>query len=267
MKRGKGFFDSLDMMEKEAILFIQKNCDKEGFSLSFSGGKDSIVLYSLAKRAEIKLFPFYACTGIDPPEVVKFIKQNYSEVIFVKPKKSFFAMIPEKGKGFPTAHRRWCCAQLKSKPLTAYVKEHNITRRFLVGIRAEESTRRRGRGRIDKYAGNVLFKPIFYWQEWMIWDYIENYNLQYCSLYDEGFDRLGCCVCPFILGKRQERAKKKWPQIYKAFEKAMEKLWVSELMPREVKEKYGYDFSAFLNAWYLGESLFEARDNNQKKLF
>lgn len=96
--------------EEEAIEFIQKHEPPEGYFLGFSGGKDSVVLYDLAIKAEVKFEPYYSDTGIDPPELVRFIKKHYPDVKSLKPNwhghRSFFGMIP--GKGFPTKFARWC---------------------------------------------------------------------------------------------------------------------------------------------------------------
>lgn len=54
---------------KEAIHFLQENEPAGGYTLGFSGGKDSIVTYSLAKMAGVKFHANYYCTTIDPPKL------------------------------------------------------------------------------------------------------------------------------------------------------------------------------------------------------
>lgn len=48
----------------------------------------------------------YSATGIDPPEVVQFIRKYYPEVVFDRPKESFYTII--KRKGPPKIMYRWC---------------------------------------------------------------------------------------------------------------------------------------------------------------
>lgn len=73
----------------------------------------------------------------------------------------------------------------------------------LMGIRAQESARRANRPRIDHYRSDpVLLKTIFLWLEWAVWEFIDSQCLPYPSLYDEGFHRIGCVVCPFIFGSK-----------------------------------------------------------------
>ena len=68
-----------DDKEEETIDFIQRYEPPEGYFVGFSGGKDSIVLLDLVKRSGVKYKVYYSCTGIDPPEVVKFIRDNHPE--------------------------------------------------------------------------------------------------------------------------------------------------------------------------------------------
>jgi phosphoadenosine phosphosulfate reductase len=59
---------------------------EEGYYLAFSGGKDSQCIYHLAVEAGVKFEAHYNVTGIDPPELVQFIRTNYIDVIRHMPK-------------------------------------------------------------------------------------------------------------------------------------------------------------------------------------
>lgn len=64
----------LEYMEEEAIDFLREHEPPEGYFVGFSGGKDSIVTLELCRMAGVKHQAFYSCTGIDAPEVVRFIR-------------------------------------------------------------------------------------------------------------------------------------------------------------------------------------------------
>ena len=255
--------------EEIAIEFIQKHEPTEGYFLGFSGGKDSVVMYDLTLKSGVKFQAYYSVTGIDPPEVVRFIRDNYPDVIFKRPfmkmpkkfpewkgTRSFFEMIQV--KGFPMRFARWCCDDLKKNPTRDIPLNHR-----LMGIRSEESSMRKARkDNPEKFKKWMIYKPIFDWLEWEIWDYIEKNNFLYCSLYDEGFDRLGCVLCPFLChGEYNPKLvmhKKRWPKIYAAFEKAMKKLFDNYLCvvnPRSGATNYRreIDFEEFLLNWYRGK--------------
>jgi len=53
---------------------------EEGYYLAFSGGKDSQCIYHLAVEAGVKFDAHYNLTTVDPPELVRFIKDNYHDV-------------------------------------------------------------------------------------------------------------------------------------------------------------------------------------------
>jgi len=231
--------------EQEAIEFIREHEPPEGYFLGFSGGKDSVVLYDLTQKAGVGFEAYYSATGIDAPEVVTFIKEKYPTVIHKRPKESFFSLIPK--KGYPTKWTRWCCDKLKKEA----TKDVPLGKK-LMGIRAEESKRRADRPRIDSFSKKqIIYKPIFNWLEWEIWDHIDTNNLLVCSLYSEGFSRLGCVVCPFVDGKKLKMHKDRWPKIYAAFEKAMKKLWDKGKPNKEPWRELS--FGEFLNNWYRGK--------------
>ena len=58
---------------------------ENGFYLAFSGGKDSLVLYHLARMAGVKFKAHMNLTSIDPPDVIRFVKQRYPSVELIKP--------------------------------------------------------------------------------------------------------------------------------------------------------------------------------------
>lgn len=236
----------------KAIAFLQEHEPEEGYFLGFSGGKDSVLLKHLADLSGVKYQAYYSATGIDPPEVVKFIREHHPDVIFKYPNfkghRSFFGMIPL--KGYPTRLNRWCCDPLKKDP----TKDIPLLHR-LMGIRAEESAKRALRPPVDNLGNWTIYKPIFSWLEWELWEHIEKYNLPYCSLYDEGFDRIGCVVCPFIChgirGKLKQHMER-WPKMYVAFEKSMKRLWNDETWHEKHRAKLPSTFDEFMLNWYNG---------------
>ncbi|MDR0384648.1 MAG: hypothetical protein LBH60_01070 [Prevotellaceae bacterium] len=88
-----GIFDK--QFEEEAIGNIQKfariaEMENLPVELGFSGGKDSIVCYSLCRKAGIPFQPVFSYASEDPC-VVKFIRENYPDVIIRKKEKSYLS--------------------------------------------------------------------------------------------------------------------------------------------------------------------------------
>lgn len=235
----------IDEQAKEAVAFIQENCVTFPIAVAFSGGKDSIVTAELMRLSKVPYKLYYSFTTIDPPEVVRFIRKEYPEAIFLKPPKPFWALVLEKFP--PTIHRRWCCDELKHKG-----KPTKMAGTLVLGIRREESFKRKAYQRID-YSRRSNKKqprvyPILYWRECDVWEFIESRELAYPSLYDEGWDRLGCVICPFRSRGLLEQSKRRWPGMYKAWENTVHKWWMAK--KAEGKQMKHSSSQEFLTDWY-----------------
>lgn len=55
-----------------------------------------------------------------------------------------------------------------------------------------------------------------------MWEFIHEYNIPYCKLYDEGFARLGCVGCPMSTNRKNEL--NRFPKIKKLYIKAFERM-------------------------------------------
>ena len=181
-----------------------KAASKHGqpLEICYSCGKDSEVIPELAKMAGIDYRAIYKVTTIDPPGTIKHAIEKGVEL--VRPKETFFQLI--RRKGLPSRKVRFCCQELK---------EYKILDYAVVGIRAEESAKRKEnykeptQCRIYQNKDEVeQYLPILNWTNQDVADFIEERGIKCHPLYyDENgrfyvTRRLGCMCCP-LASKRK----------------------------------------------------------------
>lgn len=248
----------------KAIAFIQHgeklalSMNADGYFVAFSGGKDSQVLLWLVQQAGVKYRAYYSVTTNDPPQNVRFIRENYPEVEFLHPKENFYKLVAK--KGLPTMNRRFCCSILKETAGVGYVT--------LVGVRRDESSKRRNYKDVDviskrkehqdseraynidemlhaehqciKGKDKLVLRPILDFTDSEIWEVIYSNNLPVNPCYNDT-NRVGCIFCPFGAKKqildycrKYPRAKAKIIDSIKQYQNTMKQK--AELQPEEYFE-------------------------------
>jgi len=200
----------------DAVYIIRENEPAEGYTLCFSGGKDSQVLYDIAKWCGVKFKADYSVSTIDPPENVRFIRKNYPDVNFILPKLNFFQLIEKNGE-LPTMLHRWCCRILKENNGKGYI---------LTGVRREESATRSSYDYVTadrKKKNKTHVRPLLDWTEAEIWQYLEDRNIPINPCY-EHTGRVGCIFCPFASQKALLYAAKRYPKYHRLFMRSIERI-------------------------------------------
>jgi phosphoadenosine phosphosulfate reductase len=198
-----------------AIQRIRDHEPADGYEVGFSGGKDSIVILDLVKKSGVKYEARYKSTTVDPPEITKFIKENYPDVVWDKPRYSMFKLIEKRGM-LPTRVIRFCCTELK--------EFGGAGKTIITGVRSAESVKRAKRSIYEesrRTKNKFFLHPIFEWTTEDVWTYIIINGLKYCSLYDEGYDRLGCIMCPLQGEKGMRLDAERHPKHFTAYKRAI----------------------------------------------
>lgn len=269
---------SIELLHKCEDMALRMDAEN-GFYLAFSGGKDSQALYHIAQMAGVKFKAHMNLTSVDPPEVIRFVKQNYPDVELIKPKMSIYDMAKKKGM-LPTRMMRWCCAEFKEMSGAGKVT--------LIGIRHAESIRRSKRNEIEtgdrKFSGNfdqwsehqekmvtcvggkdkILVSPIIHWTEKDVWEFLNAQNIPHCSLYDKGYKRIGCILCPMSNYKQKIREMNEFPHVKRNWENTFE--WL--IKNKWTKNQQLKDKELAFKWWISGKSFkqFHAEEVLQQKI-
>lgn len=270
---------SIDLIRKSEKMSLRLD-PENGFYNTFSGGKDSQVLYHLVKLAGVKHKSHMNLTSVDPPEVIRFVKTQYPDVDLIKPKMSIYDMAKKKHI-LPTRRLRWCCAEFKETSGAGKVT--------LIGIRKEESARRAKREEIstdikgnrneetfDQWSGHeeqmvtcvggkdkILVSPIIYWTERDVWEFLDANGIPHCELYDQGCTRVGCICCPMSNHRQKLKDIRKYPHVKRGWIKVIQWLIDNGYIDRNLS-----DAETGFRWWISGKSFdkFYADEFMQSKI-
>lgn len=234
--------NSIALLRKGEKVALSLN-PEEGYFVGFSGGKDSQALLELVKMSGVRYHAYYSVTTNDPPENVRFIRENYPEVTFIHPdRKDTFLKLVER-KGLPTMDRRFCCDILKEK--------HGAGSVVLDGVRAEESRKRstyeevmvrsRRKEHADRHSVTIesimenehqcikgkdklVIHPLLHWTQDDVWEFIYTKGLKVNPCYKHS-GRVGCMFCPYASRKQINQYEQMWPKYKENLIRALHRFW------------------------------------------
>jgi sulfate adenylyltransferase subunit 2 len=193
----------LDLLEAEAIhVFREVAAELERPVLLFSGGKDSIVMLELARRAfrpgELPFGVMHVDTGHNFPEVIEFRDRYVPDIVVASVQESI-----DRGRVRDTPSRN----RLQTTTLLDAIEEHRFDAAFGGARRDEERSRAKERvfsfrddfgqwdprrqrpelwnlynGRV-RQGEHVRVFPISNWTELDVWEYIRREGLELPSIY------------------------------------------------------------------------------------
>lgn len=151
----------------------------------FSGGKDSLAtlayMKDIAAIAGKTITALHVDTTVGFPEVEVYVRDTCAklevQLEVVKPQSDYFSLVAD--WGIPAFNSRWCCRELKIKPLSTFLQGIDGAKIVFDGIRAAESHVR------AKYMpfwfhpgfGCLSVSPIFRWSDEDVQGYIKDQEL------------------------------------------------------------------------------------------
>lgn len=244
---------SLKRIESNAINMIKGIGNDPAYSsfpvnVSFSGGKDSLVVLDLARKAldASRLRAIFLNTGIEFPETVQFAHEfcnaNDIELIEKRAENAFWDNVESFGP--PGKDFRWCCKVCKLGPANSAFESCSADNPCLAvdGKRKYESFSRQETAATEAnpfVPGQLNVFPIRQWRAIEVWLYIYWKKLAYNPLYDMGFERVGCYLCPSTPECEFERVRQLFPDLYERWMTYLQNWTASKGLPPEYAE-YGF---------------------------
>jgi phosphoadenosine phosphosulfate reductase len=215
--------NDIDVIESEAISFIKRTIKRHQLPVvvGFSGGKDSLVTYLLAKKALKESPPlFFMDTGLELPETLEYLNdfaaRHKASIITKEAGEQFWDSIEAFGP--PARDFRWCCKVLKLGPAAIAISEEigGDTLSFM-GQRKLESFQRSQEPRVSSnpwVPGQTSANPIQKWNALEVWLYIFREKEPFNPMYNEGYHRMGCYLCPASPLAEIESLRDTHPELY-----------------------------------------------------
>lgn len=238
---------SINLLRKFVPLALRYD-PTDGFFLAFSGGKDSQALYHVAQLAGVPFKAHFSPTSVDPPQLIRFIRTQYKDVQWQKLKRSIYQVAVDKNI-LPTMRVRWCCQEFKENAGAGKVtligvrheesarrakrNEVEVSNRTFSGNYdtfmqwSEEQIKKKYKNvnndqfSIDKEhevkcingKDSILVSPIIDWTARDVWDFLNGMEIPHCELYDMGYTRIGCILCPMSSRKSKIRDMQLFPHV------------------------------------------------------
>ena len=256
----KKMLHSVELLQKAEKIALNYDAEN-GYYLAFSGGKDSQALFHMTQLAGVKFCGHMNLTSVDPPEVIRFVKKNYPEVELIKPGKSIFQHAIEKQILPTMRVRWCCAEYketagagkvtligIRKAESSRRAKRNEVeinNRKFsgdldeLDAYRQEQRAKRARRKSKEQGVNitnadeeqtlgcihgkeSLLISPIIYWTEKDVWEFLNDVvKVPHCSLYDEGWHRIGCIGCPMSSYKQKMIENKRYPHVKRGWIKAI----------------------------------------------
>ncbi|SNQ59776.1 phosphoadenosine phosphosulfate reductase domain-containing protein [Candidatus Methanoperedens nitratireducens] len=259
----------LKKLEEKAHRFIRNVVETTGkpVTISYSGGKDSLATLLLVRDAAAGFDILFADTGLEFQETLDNVKQVAEELgLPLKSHSSgdsFWQSIDNFGP--PTVEARWCCKVCKLGAITRLIEgSYEDGCLTFIGQRKYESEIRANSEHIwrNPWVGNQIgATPIQNWTALHVWLYLFWKKARYNPLYEEGFDRIGCWLCPSASMADFSRLKEIHPELNEKLEKyllgyasrsGLPEQWVTygfwrwQVLPKSIRmlaEKMGIDIA------------------------
>ena len=176
----------------------------EHTSVAFANslGTEDMVLMDLITKNAPSIEIFSIDTGRLPAETYDLIERatkHYRRkiVVYFPEQSAVENYVRINGiNGFRDSVAQWqdCCHARKVEPLRRALKGKAA---WITGLRHEQAVTRKNlrASEFDEANGLQKYNPLIEWNEDDVWDYINEFDVPYNALHDQGYPSIGCAPC------------------------------------------------------------------------
>jgi len=187
---------ALSLMEQAHIVYGDR------LVVANSLGKDSCVVWDLAKRVAPQIRGFIVTTRYKPAETKRFM----GRMVAMYPELRVYENTQPIPPGLPYEQPDRCCDILKVEPTRRAIEEMDVGC-WATGLRCTEGRTRTDFQEIEERDEGLLkLNPILIWHEREVWQYLALHQVPVNPLYAMGYRSLGCEPCTRISTGAGERA-------------------------------------------------------------
>lgn len=252
--------ETLESKLEESIqktIEAMKKHPEHDWRVSVSGGKDSDLTLYVVKEAckrmdldfdKVAQYDVFNTTN-DTAQTYLHIKQTLGIPMdrIHTPKMGWYQWLKEVKNWFiPSVLVRNCCSTFKEGKLKDVLDKNNSYLMFL-GMRKYESTKR---SKYDWYLNEAMeqqgiklnipknwvrFLPIVEFKDEEVWLTILHLGLPYNKMYEWGYNRCGCLICPYASDYIDMITKERYPHLYQRWQHAVKMNYETYLIGRKTK--------------------------------
>ena len=201
---------------EEILEYFIKNSE-ENIALSSSFGAEDQVITDMMLNIDKNANIFTLDTGRLPYETYNVmdstnLKYNIKVNVYFPNDNDVEDLYKTQGiNGFYESieNRKACCYVRKIAPLKRALKGLDI---WVTGLRASQSITRETMATFEYDVGNdvIKFNPLIDWNEKDVWDYIQENNVPYNKLHDQGYPSIGCAPCSRAIKEGEDVRSGRW---------------------------------------------------------
>jgi phosphoadenosine phosphosulfate reductase len=205
-----------DATSKEILEYFLTNY-KGRIALASSMGAEDQVLTEMISSIDSKARIITLDTGRVFPETYDTIERTNARYkinieVYFPERAQVEEMVKEKGINLfyeSIENRKQCCHIRKTIPLKRALEGMDV---WISGLRRSQSVTRKKLELVEWDCNNGMIKlnPLIDWTEEQVWAYIEEKNIPYNKLHDQGFPSIGCQPCTRAVQEGEDVRAGRW---------------------------------------------------------